>query len=298
LTTAELFAFVDYLVANDFIQIYIEGGEPMFRPDFDRFLAYCGRKLMTVVRTHGTLVTARSARSWRRHGVARVFVDIMGATAATHDALTGVTGSFTRSCAAVRHFRRAGIDTDVAIILNRRNAGELQDYLGLARELGAARVGVLRLYPLGRARQRWTELALSLDEQDEIIAALEVPDGLGLMQSWHPKDRNCCWQAAAVNAFGDSIGCMYLREYVNFGNIRSMPFLDTWHQDPLYKSLRSGAVEESCHGCHARSGTSGGCRSTAFAFHGRWTAPDPFCRSLNHGVDLRVLPARDVPQDA
>lgn len=298
LGTDELIAFIDYLVAHDFIQIYIEGGEPMCRPDFDRILAYCGRKLMTVVRTHGTLVTARSARAWRRHGVARAFVDIMGATAQTHDALTGVEGSFARSCAAIGHFRKAGIEADAVIILNRRNVAELQAYVDLARELGAARVGILRLYPLGRARQRWEELALGLDAQDDAIAALEMPDGLGLMESWHPKDKNCCWQAAAVDPFGNSIGCMYLREYVNFGNIRTTEFLDTWHNDDLYKSLRAGAVEESCHGCHARSGTHGGCRSTAFAFHGRWTAPDPFCRTLNHGVDVSVLPARLVSEDA
>jgi radical SAM protein with 4Fe4S-binding SPASM domain len=111
------------------------------------------------------------------------------------------------------------------------------------------------------------------------------------MQSWHPRDRNCCWQAAAVSPFGDSIGCMYLREYVNHGNIRDMPLLDTWHNVPLYRMLREVPVEKSCNGCGAHSATRGGCRSTAYAFHGRWTAPDPFCSHLNNGVDLRVLPA-------
>ena len=32
LGTTEVLAFVDYLVANDFIQIYIEGGEPQCGP--------------------------------------------------------------------------------------------------------------------------------------------------------------------------------------------------------------------------------------------------------------------------
>jgi len=292
LTTAEVLSFIDYLVAHDFIQLYIEGGEPQCRPDFNQILEYCSRKLMTVVRTHGTLTTKTLARSWADFGVGRVFVDIMGATATTHDGLSGVAGSFGRSCEAVGHFRRAGIETDVAIILNRRNVAELQAYLELAKRLGALRVAILRLYPLGRAKKRWTELALSLEEQSTALSDLDVPEGIEIMQSWHPKDRNCCWQAAAVNPFGDSIGCMYLREYVNFGNIRSTPFLETWHRDPLYKSLRTGVVENSCNGCHARSGTNGGCRSAAYAFHGRWDAPDPFCQTMNHGVDLRVLPER------
>jgi radical SAM protein with 4Fe4S-binding SPASM domain len=291
LTTAEILAFIDYLVANDFIQIYIEGGEPQWRADFDRILEHCGRKMMTLVRTHGTLMTPRAARDWHRFGVGRVYVDVMGACAATHERLSGVGGTFAKSCNAVRHLVDAGIETDMLIIMNRHNVDELNDYLGLAKSLGATRVGILRLYPLGRAKRRWAELALSAEEQDAAIAQLEPPPGLGVMQSWHPKDKNCCWQAAAVSPFGDSIGCMYLREYVNHGNIRDMPFLATWDA-PLYRELREGEVTASCKGCEVRSHTRGGCRSTAYAFHGRWDAPDPFCATLNDGVDLRVLPPR------
>jgi radical SAM protein with 4Fe4S-binding SPASM domain len=245
---------------------------------------------MTVVRTNGTLITPELAKELKTIGVGRMLVDIMGATAGTHDKLTGVEGSFHKSCAAVSHLSALGIKTDVLVILNRKNFGEMQQCVDLAHRLGALRLGILRLYPLGRARRAWEELALSLDEQTAAIANLRVPDGFQVMKSWHPNDRNCCWQGATVNAFGDSIGCTYLREYVNFGNIRVTPFLDTWNNNELYRTLREGEVEKSCASCHAKDGTHGGCRSTAFAFHGRWDAPDPFCSHLNEGTDLRVLP--------
>lgn len=294
----EWIAFADYLLANDFIELYIEGGEPALKPGFERLLAHCGRKLMTMVRTHGSLMTAEAARRWQSWGVGRVFVDVMGATAATHDALTGRAGSFEQSCEGVRHLVRAGIPTDMLIILQRRNAAEMQDYLELARSLGAERVGLLRLYPLGRAKRRWAEMALTLDEQERVVASLQVPEGLKLMQSWHPKDANCCWQAATVDARGRSIGCPYLREYVDFGNIRTTAFLDTWREDPLYRRLRSGRVAQGCPDCHKSEGTRGGCRSTAYAFHGRWNAPDPYCRHTNGGVALNVLPRRLLHPDA
>ncbi|MDM0068977.1 radical SAM protein [Variovorax sp. J31P207] len=285
--------FVDYLLANDFIELYIEGGEATLKPGFDRLLAHCARKLMTMVRTHGTLLTAEVVDQWKEFGVGRVFVDVMGATASTHDALTGVTGSFGKACNAVRQLVRVGIPADMLIIMHRRNVAELPAYLQLAKTLGAERVGLLRLYPLGRAKRRWAELALSLEEQEAAVAGLVPPEGLKLMQSWHPNDANCCWQAATVDARGNSIGCPYLREYVNFGNIRTVEFLDTWRNDPLYRLLRSGRVEQSsCPDCHAKEGTQGGCRSTAYAFHGSWTAPDPFCHRSNHGVQLDVLPIR------
>ena len=292
LDTAQWLAFLDYLETNGFIQIYIEGGEPLIRDDFEAILRHCGRKMMTILRTNGTLLTATKLRRLKDAGIGRILIDIMGAHAGTHDYFTGRRGSYRQAIAAVERSVASGVDTDMLIILNRRNAGELQAYLDLARQLGVPRVGILRLYPLGRVKRRWRDLALSLDDQMSVLESLRVPDGLKLMQSWHPFDHNCCWQSAAVNAYGDSIGCMYLREYVNYGNILQTPFLDTWHNDPLYKRLRSGAVESNCSGCEATQHTRGGCRSTAYAFHGRWEAPDPFCSTLNRGIDLRVLPRR------
>jgi radical SAM protein with 4Fe4S-binding SPASM domain len=292
LSLREWLTFIDYLVSNNFIRVYIEGGEPFYREDFLTIIKYCSRKLMTVVRTNGTLITRAVAKELKAMGIGRMLVDIMGAHAGTHDELTGVQGSFQKSCAAVKHLSAVGIKTDVLVILNRRNFGEMQECVDLARSLGALRLGILRLYPLGRAKSAWEELALSLDEQTSTISNLRVPEGFQVMKSWHPNDRNCCWQGATVNAFGDSIGCTYLREYVNFGNISTTPFLETWHNDKLYKTLREGEVEKSCASCHAKDGTHGGCRSTAYAFHGRWDAPDPFCSHLNEGVDLRVLPKR------
>ncbi len=294
LSTDEWLKFVDYLVENDFIQVYIEGGEPFLRPDFMRILEYCTPKLMTFVRTHGTLITPALAKRLREVRVGRMLVDILGANAKTHDRLTGVEGSFEKACQAVRLLAAEGIKTDVLVILNRENAAEIQGIAELAHSLGALRLGVLRLYPLGRAKRAWSELSMSVEEQQHAIEALRAPEGFQIMQSWHPRDRNCCWQAAAVTSVGDSVGCMYLREYVNFGNVRETTLLDTWNNHPLYRQLRGGAVENWCNDCESNDGTYGGCRSTAFAFHGRWTAPDPFCSHMNDGVDLRVLPGHPL----
>lgn len=292
LTTAEWLAIIDRLIEDGVIQFYIEGGEPFHRPDFFSLLERCCPQAMTLVRSHGTTIDSEMAQRIRRVGVGRMFIDLMGATAATHEFFTGIPGSFELSCRAVSALRSAGVAVDVLVILTRQTAPELTALAEIAHRLGAERLGILRLYPLGRTKRRWAELALSLDEQMAALAALRPPAGLGVMQSWHPHDRNCCWQAAAINAYGDSIGCMYLREYVNFGNVRDIPFLTSWNEDPLYRTLRAGRVERGCPECSAHSKSDGGCRSAAYAFHGRWTAPDPFCSTLNAGVDLRALPAR------
>ena len=287
---------IDQCIADGVISIMFEGGEPLHRPDFLGVLAHCARRAMTKLRTNATLIDASMASELRRIGLGTLLVDLWGARAATHDWLTDTNGSFERTCRGIAVAIAAGLPTTTLLILNRRNINELQDYLELVHGMGIRRVGILRPYPLGRMRENWAELSLSLSEMMDALAALRPPAGLTVMQSWHPNDANCCWQMAAVNAYGDSIGCTYLREYVNFGNTVETSLAETWAH-PLYRELRSGDVEQSCGSCSASQNSHGGCRSTAYAFHGRWSAPDPFDSELNEGVDLRVLPSRNLPQD-
>ena len=57
-----------------------------------------------------------------------------------------------------------GIKVTILGILSRRNHEHLQDYVDLAERIGADQVGVLRLYPLGRAKKNWSALSLSADQ--------------------------------------------------------------------------------------------------------------------------------------
>jgi radical SAM protein with 4Fe4S-binding SPASM domain len=280
---------VDDAIASGVMSIMFEGGEPLHRADFIDLLAHCASRAMTRLRTNATLIDAAKAQALKAANLGDALVDILGAEATTHDALTGAPGSHARLLAGVAALREAGIPFTFLTIMNRRNVGELDGILALGRALGAEAVGVLRPYPLGRMKENWDELSLSLPEMMAAIRGLHVPDGIRLMQSWHPNDANCCWQMAAANAYGDSIGCTYLREYVNYGNLATTPLLETW-DDPLYRTLRAGEVTQSCGQCSKTQGSHGGCRSTAFAFHGRWDAPDPFDEPLNGGIDLRILP--------
>jgi len=292
LPTDRWLALLERLIADGVIQVYIEGGEPLAKPGVMHVIARAAREAMTLLRTHGTLVDDATADALAAAGVGRVLVDLMGADAATHEAATGVAGSFDAACGGIRRLVARGVRTDVLVVLTRQSAPGLNALLRLAADLGAERVGVLRLYPLGRARRTWGEIALSLEEQMAAVRGLDPPPGLGVMQSWHPHDKNCCWQAATVNAFGRAVGCMYLREFVDFGDAASVRYLDLWAQNPLYRQLRSGKVESTAGDPAASDGTRGGCRATAYAFHGRWDAPDPFDEALNRGTDLRVLPGR------
>ena len=289
LTIEEWRAVIDDLAASGVIWLYIEGGEPFLKRGLVELLADNTHRMFTMVRTNGTMIDRSLARRLKDIDVGIVLVDLWGASAQVHDGLTGVPTSYERSLQGIQNLLEAGVETQMLFILNRRNVSELQSYVELAAHQGVRTVGILRLYPLGRVKHQWADLALSLAEMTQALDQLRAPPSVRVMQSWHPRNANCCWQMSAVNAFGDSIGCAYLREYVNFGNVRNTPFLATWN-DAQATALRSGIVERSCKGCAASQGSHGGCRSTAYAFHGRFDAPDPFDLELNDGIDLMSLP--------
>jgi radical SAM protein with 4Fe4S-binding SPASM domain len=282
---------IDDLAQSGVIWLYIEGGEPFLKEGFVDLLAENAQRMFLMVRTHATLIDVKLASRLRQIDVGIVLVDLWGATAETHDGLTDVAGSFDRTVHGIRNLVTAGIETQMLFILNRSNIHELQAYTELAAALGVKTVGILRLYPLGRVKRQWNNLALPLDQMMEAIKSLRAPESVRIMQSWHPRNANCCWQMSAIDPFGKSIGCAYLREYVDFGNVLQAPFLETWN-DPLARQLRRGNVEQSCNQCASTQGSHGGCRSTAYAFHGHFAAPDPFDLELNNGIDLTILPHR------
>jgi len=288
LSTEEWKQFIDYLVNHGVIQVHIEGGEPLMRPDFFELTAYASERMLVWWRTNGTLVDASVAARLRATNVAMTVVDLFAADEDTHDALSGAPGTFEAACAGVQHLRAEGMNVVMACIVSHLTVGQLARYVELAQSLDVNKVALLRLYPIGRARERWSELSVSLTDTMNALRALKVPEGMKVMRSWHPNDGNCCWENAGVTSDGRSIGCPYQREYVDYGNIRDVEFLETWRH-PFYRKLRTDTVADACPDCAANESTLGGCRSTAYAFTGDWNAPDPFCEATNHGIDLTVL---------
>lgn len=93
LTTAQWKAFIDQLIADQFLHIFFEGGEPFHRPDFEELLAHIDRRLFVAVRTHATLIDTARARRAKALGVGRLYVDLFAAIPEIQDELTGQVDS-------------------------------------------------------------------------------------------------------------------------------------------------------------------------------------------------------------
>ena len=164
LSTDQWKAFIDELVAENFLHIFFEGGEPFDRPDFEELLAHVNRRLYVAIRTHAIGIDEARAKRLKELGVGRLYVDLFAAQPDIQDELTGSPGSYSRAVAGMENALAQGIKVTILGILSRKNHEHLQDYVDLAERIGADQVGVLRLYPLGRAKKNWAELSLSIDE--------------------------------------------------------------------------------------------------------------------------------------
>jgi uncharacterized Fe-S cluster-containing radical SAM superfamily protein len=117
----EIVRIIDELTDEGVIAVAFEGGEPLVRPDFMDILRHTCAKAFVLVRTNATLITEDVARQFKAVGVGTVIVDLWGATAATHDRLTGTPGSFEQALAGARAVIDQGIIVFLTCIMTRQN---------------------------------------------------------------------------------------------------------------------------------------------------------------------------------
>jgi radical SAM protein with 4Fe4S-binding SPASM domain len=92
--------------------------------------------LLVTVFTNATLVDDRIASLFEEWPPARVETTLYGATGATHDAITGVAGSFERSLAGVDRMLNRGVRVTLKTIVMKANISEFDAMEDVARKRG------------------------------------------------------------------------------------------------------------------------------------------------------------------
>jgi radical SAM protein with 4Fe4S-binding SPASM domain len=154
LTTAEVCQLITRVAALHRLRgISLGGGEPLLREDLPRILAHIKRHLPNTgvaITTNGWLLDRSTARQLAKK-VGLVQVSIDGATAATHDGVRGVEGSFERVLSALESCVAEGVPTGARYTVMNRNVHEVIQCYELCNRLQVRRFGVRRVIPAGRA---------------------------------------------------------------------------------------------------------------------------------------------------
>ena len=140
------------------------GGEPMLRPDILDLVRHAtARGLRSVMAPCGMLVTEERLAALKAAGVMACSFSLDGPDAASHDAFRGVPGAYDSVTRAMRAARAVGMPFQVNATVSRLNADRLDALYDRARDLGAAKLDLFFLVPVGRGRGI-ADLALSPEQ--------------------------------------------------------------------------------------------------------------------------------------
>ncbi len=251
------------------------GGEPTARrdlPDLVRRAVRTGLRANLV--TNGTLVTPNLARALRRAGLSSAQVSIEGATAATHDGLTGVPGSFAASLrgAALLAAERILVHTNTTIC--RPNASEVALLPGFVRErLGFTRLSMNLCIPAGSAAGD-ASLVVRYSEAGRIVLGVaDAARRAGVEFLWYSPTPLCLFNPIAhglgnkgcsacdgllsVAPNGDVLPCSSWPEPV--GNLLAEGARAVWASERARACREKRHAPPACRGCADFAACQGAC---------------------------------------
>ena len=279
--------------------IILTGGDPFLREDlFPIALRGSEVGLTMVAASCGVGFDKETALRCVRSGIRRVSFSLDGATAGSHDAFRGVSGSFEQVLNAMAACREAALDFQVNTTVTRYSADELKDIADLAGISGAKAFHPFFFVPTGRGRNA-APLSLDAEEYEQIlhrihswsqgsslsikvtcapqyyrIAAQRDPAGSPVR---HGRGCMAGESFAFISATGDVKPCGFLDLVA--GNLRDsfFDFEKIWSTSELFARLRNRSLYSGkCAGC-AYEAVCGGCRARAYEVSGNLLGEEPFC---------------------
>jgi heme d1 biosynthesis radical SAM protein NirJ len=315
LSTAEVFAVMDDLVAFGVPVLILSGGEPLLRPDIFAIAARAKAQGFYVgLSTNGTLIEGTMVPRMRAASFDYVGISLDG-LGATHDRFRRRIGAFEASLKGLRLAQSAGVKVGLRFTLVEDNASDLPGLLDLMEAEGVEKFYLSHLNYGGRgnknrgedARHRLTRQAMDLvferafaaaaaGRATEYVTGNNDADGVYLLR-W--VERRFPRRAAHIrakleqwggNASGvdianiDNVGDVHPDTFWwhhRLGNVRERPFSAIWADmsDPLLAGLhrRPRPVTGRCGACPERSICNGNTRARAHRLTGDPWAEDPGC---------------------
>ena len=185
------------------LYLLITGGEPLLRPDFPDVYRHA-RELGLVVTTftNGTLVDDDAVELFRAFPPRRVEISLYGATAAVHDAATGVPGSHARAWEGLRRLHGAGIRVGLKTLLMKTNLHEFETMEKQASDLGVRFRHDAAIHPCLHGGSR-APLALRVSPEEAVRADMAAPDR---RTSWRDSIETAAARPETDRLYGCSAG--------------------------------------------------------------------------------------------
>lgn len=230
--------------------LMISGGDPMARPDFWTLVeAAHSHRFVIGVKTTGWFVDRAAARRFAGYKPITVDISVHGNQAGTHDAMTGVSGSWSRAIAAVDHLFAEGVRTRVAMSAVESNLDEALAVRDRFRPLGIESMITTTLLPAIDGTSLSCRSAAE-DRQIDLRCRLNLD-----LPSWEPtspspKSRLCNAGRIGLTVVPDGTIQPCPTWPIALGDIRSGGLEDALRSPQLARIRRlTHADRKGCTGC-------------------------------------------------
>lgn len=320
LTTTEGKQLIDEIAGMKVPVFVLTGGDPLKRPDLFELIAHARSRGVRVSLTPSAtpLLTRSRVQQLKDVGLARLAVSMDGASAQTHDAFRGLSGSFARTIDAIRWANDVNLPVQINTTFSRRNIGEIDDIVALIEGLSITLWSVFFLVPTGRGK---LNDLLSAEEFEEVFARLYTLSKTAsfdiktteaqhyrrflLQQRVRERAEGTIVPAAehvadtigrAPHGLNDGKGFVFVSHVgevfpsgflpLSAGNVRTQPLETIYRHSPLFRNLRDSAqLEGKCGACEFKN-VCGGSRSRAYALTGNPHGEEPCCSYIPRGYAM------------
>ncbi|MGO9777784.1 MAG: TIGR04053 family radical SAM/SPASM domain-containing protein [Terracidiphilus sp.] len=318
LSTDEGKRLIDQIAALQVPVFVLTGGDPIKRPDLFELIGHARSAGVRVSLTPSAtpLLTREIVVRLRDAGLARLAVSMDGASAETHDAFRGMSGSFARTLNAVGWANEIGLPVQINTTFSRRNIDEIDAIVALIKSLNITLWSVFFLVPTGRGK---LGDLLNADEFEQVFAKIyglsktasfdiktteaqhyrrymlqqrvaERRAGAGILATQEKTEDTI---GRAPRGLNDGKGFVFISHTgevfpsgflpLSAGNIRQQPLDEIYRQSPLFKSLRDASIlAGKCGACEFKE-ICGGSRARAYALTGNPNAEESCCSYIPKG---------------
>jgi radical SAM protein with 4Fe4S-binding SPASM domain len=259
--------------------LHLTGGEVFVHPRLFEFLDHARRLHLSIqLLSNGTLVRPEIARRLAGYeNLLGTSLSLYGATAATHDSITQVPGSFEQTWAGALRLRENGIAVRLKYVVMKQNVREVDEMLSRANEGGFPYLVDMTI--TGRHDGTNGSLATRIDQAEVeslyrgALAEHRPKGGHEITEEEFPC--NCARGNCAVSSTGEVYPCVSVPW--SAGNVREKPFGEIWRDSPVFKKIRELRMADypHCAPCALKPWCSRE-RGAAYLTSGAYTGIDPW----------------------
>lgn len=260
--TAKVCGVLDELADAGTFFLTLTGGEIFTRRDIFTIIDHAARRSFALTLfTNGTLLDDDKADRVAAAHVQSVEMSLLGADAATHDALMAKPGAFERVLRALRLLREREVPVTLKTTLMRDNVAQFQQMQALASSYGAHYTWDPVVTPRRDGDQSALALAMT-DEQfrrwtrENDFSAQQLSAMAGCPSADLLAGEHMCGAGTSscrIDADGNVYPCVEI--FVPGGSLMRQSFKEIWEKGPIFGQMRQTFLGDfACGSCALREG--------------------------------------------